>query len=119
MDATRPEIRKSGYKTDVYLRAVGTLYHTHLPAFHDYWNDIEDVSISRFATQLIALLEDLRLEEVIKHSRPGTGKDFTIRKHYLKHFFNTQLTTNITRSYALDELFCMIYLLLQSDSPRF
>lgn len=36
---------------------------------------------------------------------------------YLRQYFESQLATNVTRSFALDELYCLIYLLLQSDRP--
>lgn len=118
-NSTQPDIQKSGYKTDVYLRSIGTLYYSHLPSFQQFWQDIEGTKLSKFATELFALLEDLRLEEIIKAIRPGTKQDFAIRKTYLQHFFSTQLTTNITRSLALDELYCMIYILLQSNRPEY
>lgn len=116
-DANKQSIQKSGYQTDVYLRAIGTLYHSNLTAFQTFWDDVENASLPKFATQLITLLEDLRLEEIIKRLRPGTTKDFSIRRTYLTHYFNSQLKTNATRGLMLDELFCMIYLLLQSDQP--
>lgn len=117
-DTTKPHIQLSGYKTDVYLRALGTLHHSELQALHYFWRRVEGTGLMKFASQLITLLEDLRLEEIIKRLRPGTSKDFAVRASYLKHFFTTQLTTNVTRGFAaLDELFCMIYLLLQADGP--
>src|SRR5699024_6766445 len=88
-DATQPDIQKVAYKTDENLRAIGTLHHSQLPAFHKFRRSIANTNLLQFATQLITLLEDLRLEEMIKHFRPGTTKDFTIRTSYLKHFFTT------------------------------
>lgn len=117
-DSTEHSIQKPGYKTDIYLRSIGTLFHSELPAFHDFWSKTEDIVLQQFAIELVTLLEDLRLEEIIKHQRPGTKKDFSIRRSYLKHFFTTQLRTNVTRSRPLDELFCIIYLLLASDGPE-
>src|SRR5690625_191188 len=117
-DATQSDIQKHGYKTDVYLRAIGTLNHSQLHAFNHFWTDIDGANLNKFSTQLINLLEDLRLEEIIKHDRPGSTADFSVRRAYLKRFFTSQLTMNITRGLALDELFCMIYLLLQSDGPE-
>lgn len=117
-DATKPDVQISGYKTDVYLRAIGTLRYSQLPALQRFWTDIEKTGLMQFATQLVTLLEDLRLEEIIKHMRPGTKQDFAVRTSYLKHFFTTQLATNATRGLALDELFCMVYLVLQADGPE-
>lgn len=116
-DANKADIQKAGYKTDIYLRAIGTLHLSLLPAFHNFYRDLANTKIAKFATQLLTLLEDLRLEEQIKQMRPGTRNDFFIRKSYLKRYFSSQLTVNTTRGFALDELFCMIYLLLQADGP--
>lgn len=116
-DMDKPEISVPGYKTDVFLRTIGTLHSSHVPTLNTYLQEIEESGLSKFAVQLITLLEDIRLEEVVKHMRPGTKRDFAIRTKYLKHFFSTQLAMNVTRSYALDELFCLIYLLLQADRP--
>src|SRR5699024_8364021 len=78
----------------------------------------EASKLPKFAAQFVTLLEDLRLEEIIKKKRPGTKKDFQIRKKYLKHYFESQLAaTSLSRNYALGELFCLIYLTLQADHP--
>src|SRR5699024_442147 len=68
--------------------------------------------------QLVTLLEDLRIEEVIKQHRPGTARHFSVRRQALKKYFSTQLKTNVTRSLPTDELFCLIYLSLQADGPE-
>ena len=114
-DVSNDEIREHGYKTDIFLRALGTMHHTQIQEMKHFTGNTW--KLEKFAVQLVTLLEDLRLEEVIKKDRPGTARDFTIRKRHLKHYFTTQLAANVTRSYPLDELFCLIYLLLQADQP--
>ncbi|WP_164668831.1 vWA domain-containing protein [Virgibacillus doumboii] len=116
-DVSDPSVRISGYKTDLFLRTLGTLGQTDIPSLKNFLQRTTELNIEKFAVQLVTLLEDMRLEEIITKTRPGTKRDFTIRRSYLKHFFETQLATNVTRSYPLDELFCLIYLLLQSDKP--
>ncbi|ASN06196.1 vWA domain-containing protein [Virgibacillus necropolis] len=116
-DVVNETIKESGYKTDVFLRTIGTLHYSHLPSMKAYLEETKESALPKFAAQLITLLEDLRLEEIIVKDRPGTKKDFAIRKKYLKHYFETRLSSNVTKSYSLDELFCLIYLLLQSDQP--
>lgn len=107
----------AGYKTDIFLRAVGTLHHTSLKDVQAYVENIEETNIKKFAIQLFTLLEDLRLEERCKKERPGTKRLFFIRKSALKRYYDSQLNTNVTRGFQLDELFCLIYLILQSDTP--
>lgn len=115
---TEPKVQIPSYKTDIYLRTLGTINESYLPSFHMYFYEVERSGIPKFAIQFITMLEDYRLEKMIKQDRPGTIKDFMIRQSYLTQYFSTQLQTNVTRGYKLDELFCMIYLQLQSGSPN-
>ncbi|GAA0614363.1 nitric oxide reductase activation protein NorD [Virgibacillus siamensis] len=116
-DVNEKKIQQSGYKSDVFLRVLGTLHHSHLPSVHSFSENTAQTKLSKFSMQFFTLLEDLRLENLIVKGRPGTERDFTIRRNYLKHYFDTQRSTNVTRGYPLDELFCLIYLLLQADQP--
>ncbi|MFJ7746787.1 vWA domain-containing protein [Peribacillus sp. NPDC097295] len=111
------EVKVAGLKTDVLLRTIGTLHHSSVKDLQDYQEVIEESGLPKFAAQLFTLFEDLRLEELIKKERPGTKKWFSVREAYLKQYFETQMGANVTRSFALDELFCLIYMLLQSDRP--
>lgn len=116
-DVMNEAIKEPGYKTDVFLRTIGTLHYSHIPSMKAYFENVKKSSLPKFAVQLMTLLEDLRLEEIIIKDRPGTKKDFAIRRKYLKHYFETELAANVTRSNRLDELFCLIYLLLQANQP--
>ncbi|WP_285769044.1 VWA domain-containing protein [Peribacillus sp. SI8-4] len=111
------EVKEAGLKTDVLLRTIGTLHYSSINSLKDYQDMMAEASLPKFAAQLFALLEDLRLEELVKKERPGTKSWFSVRGAYLKQYFESQLATNVTRSFALDELYCLIYLLLQSDRP--
>lgn len=116
-DVVSSDIRTSGYKSDVMLRAIGTMHLTDIQVFRDFATQMKKSTYPKFALQLAALLEDMRLEETIRKERPGTKRDFEIRTRALKHYFSTQLSTNVTRSYPMDELFCLIYLILHADDP--
>ncbi|RDW17256.1 vWA domain-containing protein [Oceanobacillus chungangensis] len=116
-DTANETAKEAGHKSDVYLRTIGTLHYSNVQMMQQYLGTIDEAGIPKFAAQLFTLLEDIRLEEKIKQERPGTTRLFTIRRDFLKHYFETQLDTNVTRSFATDELFCLIYLLLQSNSP--
>jgi len=116
-DKLPSDVKEAGLKTDVILRTIGTLHHSDISSMKAYLENIRDSSLPKFGTQLFALLEDLRLEEIVKRERPGTKSIFQIRRKQLKNYFENQLNANITRSFALDELFCLIYLVIQSDYP--
>ncbi|MFE4352573.1 vWA domain-containing protein [Peribacillus butanolivorans] len=111
------EVKEAGLKTDVLLRTIGTLHHSTIRSMKEYQDIIEECSLPKFAAQLFTIFEDLRLEELVKKERPGTKKWFYVRGTYLKQYFESQLATNVTRSFALDELYCLVYLLIHSDRP--
>ncbi|RLL47733.1 VWA domain-containing protein [Oceanobacillus piezotolerans] len=116
-DTAESTFQVAGYKTDVYLRTLGTLRYSSVKAMKQYLEDTNEVHVKKFSTQLFALLEDIRLEEWIKRDRPGTKHVFHTRRKYLKHKFENELIAHATRGLELDELFCLIYLLIQSDHP--
>ncbi|MEW9667777.1 nitric oxide reductase activation protein NorD [Ammoniphilus sp. 3BR4] len=109
--------REAGYKTDVYLRAIGTLEYTDWKEISLYLEQLEELPVRKFGIQLLTLLEDMRLEELCKKKRPGTAKWFYLRTREYQKFFQSQLTVNLSRGYDLDVLFCLIYLTLYSDTP--
>ncbi|MGM9957071.1 MAG: vWA domain-containing protein [Peribacillus sp.] len=111
------EVKAAGLKTDVLLRTIGTLHHSSVKDLQSYREVIEESGLPKFSAELFTLFEDVRLEDLIKKERPGTKKWFSIREAYLTQYFETQSAANVTRSFALDELFCLIYLLLHSDRP--
>ncbi|GAB4073085.1 nitric oxide reductase activation protein NorD [Barrientosiimonas marina] len=108
---------EAGAKTDILLRAIGTLTASNIRDLQSCLQANNHSALPKFGNQLITLLENIRLEEFIKRERPGTTELFATRRVYLKRFFTQQLEANITRSLALDELFCLIYLLIESDTP--
>ncbi|WP_067725283.1 vWA domain-containing protein [Oceanobacillus damuensis] len=116
-DKSKEEIKEAGLRTDVLLRTIGTLHYSNVPSMKSYLENISVLKLPKFSSQLFALLEDIRLEEIVKKERPGTKKWFAIRRQHLKHYFENQLSANVTRGFATDELFCLLYLSIQSDNP--
>lgn len=112
-----PQLRTAGYKTDVFLRGIGTMQDSDIPALQSYLEHAEQSELPHFAKQMLTLLEDIRLEERIRMSRPGTRADFEKRTKALRNYFQTQLQTNVTQGNALDELFCLVYLQLHAEEP--
>lgn len=109
--------KKAGLKSEVLLRAIGTMLLSDIQVLKEYKAESKHSRLPKFASQLVALFEDVRLEELIKRSRPGSKKLFDVRRNFLRNYFENQLATNITRGFPLDELFCMIYLTLQAETP--
>ena len=111
------DFRAAGYKTDVFLRAIGTMTDSSIPDLQHYLEATQKSGLPNFAKQLITLLEDIRLEENIRTNRPGTRTDFSKRTKALRRYFYTQLGINVTQGNALEELFCLIYLQLHATEP--
>jgi len=120
-ESTPSSIQDAGYKTDVYLRALGSLHDSNLQTLIDIHTHLDELKLRQFALQLFTLLEDIRLEEAIKKKRPGTVKDFSIRTNYLRNYFQSQLVTMITRGRSIEALYCMIFLQIRANTlyPEF
>ncbi|TFJ94163.1 vWA domain-containing protein [Lentibacillus salicampi] len=109
--------REAGLKTDILLRTIGTLHYSDIQTMQRFMEDQPASGLPKFAGQLFTLFENIRLEEIVKQERPGTTGLFSIRRDYLRKYFTQQLEANVTRSLYLDELYCLIYLLIQADTP--
>lgn len=60
------DTKEAGFKSDVLLRTIGTLHYSDIPMVQAYMESIQESDLPKFATQLFALLEDIRLEEIVK-----------------------------------------------------
>lgn len=116
-DHTAKEVREAGLKTDIFLRTAGTYYHSDVRELNRYKELIDASSLPIFGGELFTVMEDMRLEDIVRKERPGTAALFRLRQANYRFYFNSQLQTNVTKGYPLDELFCMIYLVLHSDTP--
>lgn len=72
-DDRHQEDMMAGLKSDVFLRAVGTVY-SDLTVFEDIIRYAHTLSIPDVCKQLFMLFEDIRIEERIKRDRPGTKR---------------------------------------------
>lgn len=112
-EATDAFTKEAGYKSDLYLRAIGTMHKSNAVLIQNFFEE----GLGKFPNQLFTLLEDLRLEGLIQQERPGTKRTFSQRQKYLQKYFQSQLRVNHVRNYPTDALFCMIYLLLTTNQP--
>lgn len=109
----------SGMKSDVYLRALGNYYFTDQKVVHKFIDWSQSTKLPRFAKQLFALAEDLRLEEICKRKRPGMRREFTNRRKVYLGFFQNQWKVNMERSLFTDVLFNLAYLVWNAQTPLF
>lgn len=114
----RPEqIKNSGMKSDVFLRALGNRSFTDFQAIDSFRENMATSKISRFAGQFLMLAEDLRIEELCKKERPGMRDDFQIRRKIYTEYFESQLIVNLEKNLYTDALYNFFYLILNSGSP--
>lgn len=113
-DTQEHSTQLQGLKSDVYLKALGNKHYSDFSEFKDTLKELQETHLKSFFTQLFVLLEDIRLEELIIHQRPGTRQLFSTRKRIYRHYFQSQFKANEMRNFQLDQLFCLIYLSLTS-----
>ncbi|MGD7008163.1 vWA domain-containing protein [Metabacillus sp. 84] len=107
----------SGLKSDVYLHAAGSVFHTGMEETQNFILKVQQLSVKEFAKQLFIILESVRMEEIIKKERPGTKKYFARRTEMYRRHFRSQLTIHLDRNIAADALFNALYLKLTAQSP--
>ncbi|MGX1901151.1 vWA domain-containing protein [Thermolongibacillus altinsuensis] len=113
----RPDEDKiNGFKSDIFLRAIGNMNHTNFDEVARLIEEAKKTTISSFSKQLFILMEDLRLEEICKKERPGTKKAFSIRKKVYRRYFQSQLNVNLVKGIYTDALFNSLYLLLTAET---
>ncbi|ENQ3079032.1 VWA domain-containing protein [Bacillus cereus] len=112
----RSEVDKViGLKSEVYLKALGYKHHSDMQLIRSYAKELQQSPLKNFLTQLFVLLEDLRVEEIVKRERPGTKPIFARRKEMYRNYFSSQYEINRIRNYHADMLICLCYLTVTSD----
>ncbi|MED4018614.1 vWA domain-containing protein [Sutcliffiella cohnii] len=106
-----------GLKSDVYIRSLGNVPHTNYTEVLKFLKKIKKAKHGNFLRQLFSLLEDLRVEELIKKERTGTVKSFEIRREEYRKYFRSQLTVNNERNIRIDALYNLIYIVLTTNNP--
>ncbi|WBL13028.1 vWA domain-containing protein [Sutcliffiella sp. NC1] len=115
---THPTFEKiHGLKSDVYIRSLGNVPHTNYTEVLKFLKKIKKAKHGNFLRQLFSLLEDLRVEELIKKERTGTVKSFEIRREEYRKYFRSQLTVNNERNIRIDALYNLIYIVLTTNNP--
>ena len=86
-DDTEKRTRQAGYKTDIFLRALGTIHHSDALTIQSFSANVSAQPFPSFASQLLTLLEDIRLQTIIVLQRPGTEKELHIGQHFSPSIF--------------------------------
>jgi len=106
-----------GLKSDIFLRAIGTYQYSNVKNINIFLRSISKSSISSFGKQLFMMIEDARIEEKIKRTRPGTKRAFTMRRSLYRRFFQSQLNVHTVKGVHTDALFNFLYILIHAQAP--
>lgn len=109
-----PDIQKAGMMSDVFLRATGNFFHTDSTAIAEFRKVFKNSPLRKLGFQLLALTEDLRVEEICKRERPGTVRQFNLRREIYRSYFSDQYIVNQEKNSFTDVIFNLVYLLLNS-----
>ncbi|MBM7580194.1 vWA domain-containing protein [Jeotgalibacillus terrae] len=114
----RPEIEEwHGLITDIFLRAEGAYKHSEPEVIRQFIRYTHTLDHPSFAKQLFMLIEDARLEEIVKKKRPGTKTAFNTRRNIYEKYFESQLNVHQVKGVTTDAFFNLIYLLIFAKSP--
>jgi nitric oxide reductase activation protein len=114
-DDRNSEDKVLGLKSEIYLKALGYKHYSDMKLIREYAKELQESPLKSFLVQLFVLLEDLRVEEIIKKLRPGTKSIFQRRKEMYRSYFHAQHEINRIRNFQADMLFSLCYLTLTSD----
>ncbi|KIL48812.1 hypothetical protein KP77_20230 [Jeotgalibacillus alimentarius] len=114
----RPELEEwHGLITDIFLRAEGAFKHSDPDVIRQFIRYTHTLEHPSFAKQLFMLIEDARLEEIVKKKRPGTKSAFNTRRNVYEKYFESQLNVHQVKGVTTDAFFNLIYLLIFAKSP--
>lgn len=75
-DTAKEDYKEVGFKSDVFLRTIGSFHYSSTKAMKEYLELVQETDLKKFSSQLFALLEDIRLEEIIKKNVPVPKRYF-------------------------------------------
>ncbi|PPA71836.1 vWA domain-containing protein [Jeotgalibacillus proteolyticus] len=106
-----------GLTSDIFIRAIGTNHFSDVKEINRYINKMKNSPLYSFSKQLFMMIEDARLEEIVKRERPGTKKAFEARRTIYTKYFESQLKVHLVKGVHTDALFNFLYMLLHARSP--
>ena len=65
-DDRKEEDTVIGLKSEVFLKALGNKHYSDMTLIRSYAIELQESPLKKFLTQLFVLLEDLRVEEIVK-----------------------------------------------------
>jgi len=104
-----PADKAAGMKSDVYLRAIGSAWHTGALAVSAYMNGSQRLPLPKLALQLFALCEDMRLERICRKLRPGTAKVFAQRHRIYGAYYTHKLRVHLQKGEQAEAVLLGVY----------
>lgn len=108
------EVMHKGRLSDVYLLTVGFWKSFNIEAWHNFIKESTYHSLSKFARQLLLLLEEFRLIDDIVKERPGTAHAFQTRREAYTAFHHNAVHANMQKNMLADGLLSEIFIVLHN-----
>jgi|GEM_PF-143235 len=104
-----PDVRAAGWKSDVYLRALGSAWFSDSPAIAVYLAESAAGPLPKLAQQLFALGEDMRLTRICCEQRPGMARVFAVRHAAYAAYYRHVLRGFIRKREYAEALLLLVY----------
>lgn len=108
-----PKVERLGYKSDIYLMAIGFWRYFDVAAWQKFMNS--QSSLPELKQQLLLCAEEFRLSEKIRAIRPGTAEAFNIRDETYIGFHRDRFENNRQKSLMPDAFLNAAFLRLRSN----
>ncbi|WP_025026851.1 vWA domain-containing protein [Caldalkalibacillus mannanilyticus] len=109
--------KKMGLLSDVYLASLGQYSFTQFEPIATYKEACKKSTKPRFAIQLLALCEELRLLEHCQTLRKGMHSAFLKRKEIYRKHYAEQMSSFLVQKHLADALLCALYCYSVDEDP--
>ncbi len=106
------QVERLGYKSDIYLMAVGFWRDFDVSAWRNFMSIRSP--LPELKQQLLLCAEEFRLSEKIRRMRPGTIEAFNVREETYKGFHKDRFQSNRQKGALADAFLNAAYLRLRS-----
>ncbi len=104
------DVMHLGRLSDIYLLTAGFWRHFNVREWVLFVKEMEHHPLRKFVTELVLLLEEVRLSDIVMKERPGTVTSFKIRRDAYTQFHHTGLHANMQKGFLADALLNQLYI---------
>jgi len=106
------EVMHSGRLSDIYLLTAGFWKHFSVPTWLHFTQQFKAHPLRKLASELLLLMEELRLMDTIERERPGTAGAFKTRREAYIAFHRNDVYPNMQKRLVADGLLNEVFISL-------